>query len=283
MASNGKPALKELNYDLLDELRRFWFEHIKDDDQMVVPDMAVMKPFFIGGEDFDRACVKFTPALDELRSQNVTSTSTLLELLPPRGPLDWLALQLLLDQVPRNCYRGEASSVVFNFFDPLSLGLAQAAIRDRIYQSPELRWNFTYRFWLVLPLIHSESLDVHNRIEADVLGPMITDIDSLINGSSDADDGSAERSRAKIVLQQRPEAGKFLTKGQADQAEKHTVILRRFGRYPHRNGPMGRDMRPEEQKYLDEGGDTFAPPKNDEERAKWDAAREEERRRAVEA
>lgn len=57
MASGTKPTLKELNYDLLDELRSFWFQHIKNGDQICVPDMSVMKPFFMGGEDFDRACV----------------------------------------------------------------------------------------------------------------------------------------------------------------------------------------------------------------------------------
>lgn len=189
---------------------------------------------------------------------------------------------MLLDQVPRNCYRGDSSSVVFTFLDPLSLDLAQTAIQRRVYTTnPELRWNFTYRFWLILPLIHSESLDVHSRIEPFFLDPMIADIESLIKGSTETDDGSAERKKVMAVLQKQPEAGNFLTKGQREQMEKHTVILRRFGRYPHRNGPMGREMKPDEQKYLDEGGDTFAPPKSDEEKAKWEAEREEERKRAA--
>lgn len=38
------------------------------------------------------------------------------------------------------------------------------------------------------------------------------------------------------------------------QAEHHRDIIRRFGRFPHRNPILGRPMRPEEQRYLEEGG-----------------------------
>jgi uncharacterized protein (DUF924 family) len=37
-------------------------------------------------------------------------------------------------------------------------------------------------------------------------------------------------------------------------AEHHRDIIRRFGRFPHRNPILGRPMRPEEQRFLDEGG-----------------------------
>src|SRR4051794_16188148 len=37
-------------------------------------------------------------------------------------------------------------------------------------------------------------------------------------------------------------------------AEEHRDIIRRFGRFPHRNAILGRATTPEEQAYLDEGG-----------------------------
>ncbi len=37
-------------------------------------------------------------------------------------------------------------------------------------------------------------------------------------------------------------------------AERHRSIIKRFGRFPHRNPILGRAMRPDEQKFLDEGG-----------------------------
>ena len=37
-------------------------------------------------------------------------------------------------------------------------------------------------------------------------------------------------------------------------AEQHAEIIRRFGRFPHRNRVLGRPTTPEEQAFLDEGG-----------------------------
>jgi uncharacterized protein (DUF924 family) len=37
-------------------------------------------------------------------------------------------------------------------------------------------------------------------------------------------------------------------------SQRHRDIISRFGRFPHRNPILGRAMRPEEQRYLDEGG-----------------------------
>jgi uncharacterized protein (DUF924 family) len=40
-------------------------------------------------------------------------------------------------------------------------------------------------------------------------------------------------------------------------AEKHAVIIRRFGRYPHRNAALGRVSTPEEAAFLREPGSSF--------------------------
>jgi uncharacterized protein (DUF924 family) len=37
-------------------------------------------------------------------------------------------------------------------------------------------------------------------------------------------------------------------------AEIHGDIIRRFGRFPHRNAVLGRASTAEEQKFLDDGG-----------------------------
>ena len=37
-------------------------------------------------------------------------------------------------------------------------------------------------------------------------------------------------------------------------AVKHRDIIRRFGRFPHRNAALGREMTAEEQAFLDTGG-----------------------------
>jgi uncharacterized protein (DUF924 family) len=40
-------------------------------------------------------------------------------------------------------------------------------------------------------------------------------------------------------------------------AEKHAAVIRRFGRYPHRNAILGRASTPDEAAFLDEPGSRF--------------------------
>ena len=46
-------------------------------------------------------------------------------------------------------------------------------------------------------------------------------------------------------------------RGLLEWAEKHAVIVRRFGRYPHRNAILGRASTPEEIAFLKEPGSRF--------------------------
>lgn len=42
-----------------------------------------------------------------------------------------------------------------------------------------------------------------------------------------------------------------------DYADKHRVIIRRFGRFPHRNAILGRESTPEEIEFLTQPGSSF--------------------------
>ena len=46
-------------------------------------------------------------------------------------------------------------------------------------------------------------------------------------------------------------------RGPLEWAEKHAAIVRRFGRYPHRNAILGRVSTPEEIAFLQEPGSRF--------------------------
>ncbi len=120
-----------------------------------------------------------------------------------------LALQLLLDQFPRNCFRDTAHSYAT---DGLARHYAQRTIEEGLDRelSPQLR-AFIY-----LPFEHSEDLQDQDRSVAmfEVLG-------------------DAEYLR---------------------YAELHRDIIRRFGRFPHRNAALGRTPTPEELDFLAEGG-----------------------------
>ncbi len=122
---------------------------------------------------------------------------------------DALALLILLDQFPRNMFRGDARAFAT---DPLARAVAAGAI-VRGFDSQvqkELR-GFFY-----LPFEHSEDLADQERSVA--FHKAIGDADGL------------------------------------KWAEIHADIVRRFGRFPHRNAVLGRTTTPEEQKFLDDGG-----------------------------
>ena len=119
-----------------------------------------------------------------------------------------LALLILLDQFPRNMFRGEARAFAT---DAVARGIASRAILngfDGAY--PDLRAFF------YVPFEHSENLADQERGIA------------LYKAVSDA------------------EGLKW--------AELHADIIRRFGRFPHRNPALGRVTTPQEQAFLDGGG-----------------------------
>ena len=119
-----------------------------------------------------------------------------------------LALLILLDQFPRNMFRGQARAFAT---DPLALAVASRAILNGFDGTfPDMR-SFFY-----LPFEHSEDLKDQERAL------------TLYKASGDADG--------------------------LRWAEIHADIIRRFGRFPHRNAILGRVSTPEEQKFLDDGG-----------------------------
>ena len=122
---------------------------------------------------------------------------------------DALALLILLDQFPRNMFRGDARTFAT---DPLARAVAAGAIvRGFDSQVPADLRGFFY-----LPFEHSEDLADQERGIA------------FYKAAGDADG--------------------------LKWAEIHADIIRRFGRFPHRNAVLGRTTTPEEQKFLDDGG-----------------------------
>ena len=119
-----------------------------------------------------------------------------------------LALLVLLDQFPRNVYRGTGHAYAT---DPLAMHFARRMVdagQDR-QLAPELR-RFCY-----LPFQHAEDLAEQERAVA------------LIRAGGDGD---------------------------AKWAVHHRDIIRRFGRFPHRNAILGRESTPEELAYMRDGG-----------------------------
>ena len=119
-----------------------------------------------------------------------------------------LALCIVLDQFPRNMFRGDARTYAA---DPIARGVANRALKRGYDQDiPEEMRGFFF-----LPFMHSEEL------------------------------GDQERC---VQLYREAESADL------KYAERHRDIVRRFGRFPHRNAILGRATTPEEQTFLDDGG-----------------------------
>jgi len=125
-----------------------------------------------------------------------------------------LALVIVLDQFPRNMFRGDPRSYAT---DEKALATAKRAVdRGLDRELPPLRRAFLY-----MPFMHSEDLgDQRRSVE------LFRDLDT---GEMDA----------------------------AGYAVQHMEIVRRFGRFPHRNAVLGRATTPEEAEFLREPGSSF--------------------------
>jgi uncharacterized protein (DUF924 family) len=138
------------------------------------------------------------------------------------APRPALALVVLLDQFPRNIWRGTSRAFAQ---DPQALGVArQAVAAGFLYELAPIERPF-----LTLPYQHAESL-------------------------------AAQRESVRLcreIAATAPPEWRAILETFPHYAERHLEIIARFGRFPHRNALLGRASTPEEKAYLDGGGETF--------------------------
>lgn len=167
------------------------------------------------------------PALDaEVRERFATTwddaVAGRLNAWAESGPMGRLALILVLDQLSRNIHRGRAEAFAG---DTLARALAVEAIDAGEHRLvPPL-----YRLFFILPLEHHEDLASQARALA----------------------------LTEALAADAPEALKQDALGWVEFAERHVALVRRFGRFPHRNAVLGRAPTAEETAYLASGGETF--------------------------
>ncbi|OZB43330.1 MAG: hypothetical protein B7X46_12750 [Thiomonas sp. 15-66-11] len=157
---------------------------------------------------------RYLPLLREARHGACASWAA-----SPRGAL---ALLLLLDQLPRNIFRGGAEAFAS---DAQALRLALAVVDA----GDDARLWPIERVFVYLPLEHAEDLAVQQRAVA------------LFTALRDA-----------MPTEQRQPFDGFL-----DYAVRHRDVIARFGRFPHRNDALGRASSEAEQAYLRQPGAGF--------------------------
>jgi uncharacterized protein (DUF924 family) len=135
------------------------------------------------------------------------------------GPRRRLSLIILLDQFPRNIYRGSARAFEG---DEQALGLALSGMQS----GADAALDPVERIFFYMPLQHSESIAVQDEAVAAF----------------------------RRLLDEAPQALRDCFAKNLRYAELHASIIERFGRFPHRNRLLGRAPTPEETVYLEGAG-----------------------------
>ena len=126
-----------------------------------------------------------------------------------REPRSCLALVLVVDQFPRNMFRGTARAFAAD-------AIAREAARMILDRAWDRAFSADERTFAYLPFEHSEDLRDQERSLR------------LFEGSDNL-----------------------------EWARRHYDIVRRFGRFPHRNAALGRASTPEEIEFLSQPGSSF--------------------------
>lgn len=133
-----------------------------------------------------------------------------------------LALIILADQFPRNIYRDTAAAFRF---DPRARSLCLQGLSA----GDDKKLRPIQRLFFYLPLEHSENGEHQARCVA-LLEALLAEVEPAL---------------------------KPMMTGFLDFANKHKVIIDRFGRFPHRNAILQRESTPEELLFLQQPGSSF--------------------------
>ena len=125
------------------------------------------------------------------------------------------AQMLLLDQYPRNCFRGTAEAFAY---DPQAVKVARRIVQGGHHKAFVSIAQFLF---LVTPGQHSEHLADH-EMNMDVMA---------------------------LATEKFPGFMADMTMG---HCKEHKAVVDRFGRYPHRNALLGRECTEEELAWLND-------------------------------
>ena len=139
-----------------------------------------------------------------------------------REPQSWLALILLLDQLPRMIFRDTPRAYAGD-------ARAQQLVRQGLEAGFDRQLPRIERVFVYIVLEHAEDLASQNQAVR---------LYEALQGES----GESE---------------KVLFAGYLAYARKHQVVVECFGRFPHRNAILGRPSTAEEAQFLTEPGSRF--------------------------
>src|SRR6266481_960313 len=199
-------------------VREFWFGRLP----LSADALNRRMPFWFGGppSEFGRLRdehirERFGELLEQAASGALASWAD--------GPRRRLSLILLLDQFPRNMFRGSVRAFAY---DAQALALTLSGMQS----AADAALDAIERMFFYMPLQHAESREVQDESVA-AYRRLLTEAPQELRGPF----GGASRS-----------------------AENHRAIIEQFGRFPHRNRVLGRATTPAEEEWLRKGGERFS-------------------------
>jgi len=138
------------------------------------------------------------------------------------GPRRRLSLILLLDQFPRNMFRGTVRAFAT---DAPALALTLSGMQS----GADAALDVVERMFFYMPLQHAESPDVQEEAVAAY----------------------------RRLLNEAPRELQAVFHSALRSAENHRRIIDRFGRFPYRNKVLQRPSTPAERTWLEKGGESF--------------------------
>ena len=190
----------------------WWFGHVESPDEIA----ADKGKLWFGKKDSQdlEARERFGVFVDQALAGELTEWT--------QRPEGWLALVLLLDQLPRMIFRDSPKA----FSGDLR---AQKLVAQGIAADFDRQLKPIQRVFIYLVFEHCENLAVQNEAV----------------------------SRFMDLVAEQPEAERAVFADNLDYAERHRKVIARFGRFPHRNAVLGRESTAEELVFLSEPGSRF--------------------------
>ena len=195
-----------MKHDRLDDVHRFWFGDLPSFDHFPEEKFPL---WFVQNGDADASIrERFGPLIGEALDENWRVDQLTLS--------QQVGLIILLDQFPRNAYRGTATAYQA---DATALRLARQIAGDGFEG-----FKLIERIFLILPFGHSEDIADQNQALA-----------------------LAEEHYFPFAAPDH-----FFTQASRRQSRLYRDTIARFGRFPHRNAVLGRDTIDEEAKFMSE-------------------------------
>jgi uncharacterized protein (DUF924 family) len=191
---------------------QFWFGDV---DELGRSDVMHSRRWFMKDEAFDREIAdRFGQTYADVRGGLREAW-----LDDPRGRVAYV---VVLDQFPRNMFRGTA-----RMFEGDRQALAAAV--EGVARHDDAALTVNERSFLYMPYMHSEEIGMQ-ELSVALFKELAASAPSELRGSLQA---------------------------AVQYAEKHREIIARFGRFPHRNSLLGRAGTPAELAFVAEPGSGF--------------------------